>query len=76
MTTFSIRRDAELDQALLELMSDGRSQTAAVRSAVLEAARQRRLERQRSQAAECAADAKDLAEARAVMEEMESLSVW
>ncbi|MBG6139843.1 hypothetical protein [Longispora fulva] len=76
MSTFSIRRDAELDQALAELMSDGLNQTAAVRAAVLAAAQQHRRERQRRQAEQVAADEADRAESRAVLAEMESLGDW
>ncbi|MQA85808.1 MAG: hypothetical protein GEV03_14605 [Streptosporangiales bacterium] len=76
MTTITVRADSEVEQALAELTADGRSQSAAVREAILFAHRAHRAERLRAEAEAIAADPEDRAEMRAVQADMESLRAW
>ena len=69
----SLRLDAEAAGALDQLTSDGTSRSDAIRDAILETARRRRSETLRAAAEAAAADPADRAEAKAVLEFMESL---
>ena len=69
----SLRLDAEAAGALDQLTSDGMSRSDAIRDAILETARRRRSEALRAAAEAAAADPADRAEAKAVLEFMESL---
>ena len=71
MITF--RADPEIEAALAELTAGGRSKTEVIKSAVIEAARAQRRAELRSEAAALAADPADVAEIRAVREEMNAL---
>jgi hypothetical protein len=76
MDAITFRPDAEAERALKELTADGTSRSAAIRTALLTAYRQRRIERQRAEAERLANDPDDRAEMRAIQEEMESLRAW
>ncbi|MEJ2853595.1 MULTISPECIES: hypothetical protein [unclassified Saccharothrix] len=76
MGTITFRPDAETERALDELTAGGQSASAAIREALLLAARVRREEQLREEALALAADASDTAEARAVLTDMESLRAW
>lgn len=69
----SIRLDPETEQALDVLTRGGKSRSAAIRKALVEAARRRSAADLRQEAAAAAADPVDRAEAAAVAELMESL---
>jgi Arc/MetJ-type ribon-helix-helix transcriptional regulator len=70
----SLRLDDEATKALAVLTKDGTSRSDAIRDALLIAARRRRSEELRAAAEAAAADPADLAEAKAVLEFMESMS--
>jgi Arc/MetJ-type ribon-helix-helix transcriptional regulator len=74
--TITVRADAEIADALDELMSDGGTRSSVVRAAILAAARKHRRARLRAEAERLAADPEDAAEMRAVREDMESLRAW
>ena len=74
--TITVRADAEIADALDELMSDGGTRSSVVRAAILAAARKHRRVRLRAEAERLAADPEDAAEMRAVREDMESLRAW
>lgn len=76
MATITFRTDAEVDEALSTLVAEGRDRSRAIREAIIEAARRERAARLRAEAEALAADAEDRAEARAVLEDMESLRAW
>jgi hypothetical protein len=76
MATLTVRTDAAVDEALADLTADGTSTSEAVRTAILEAARNRYYARLKSEAEALAADPDDLAEARQVMMEMDEISAW
>lgn len=76
MTTITLRTDERVDKALADLTADGTSTSDAVRAAILDAARRRYYERMRTEAEALAADPDDLAEARAVMADMDEISAW
>jgi len=69
----SIRLDPKAEEALGVLTRGGRSRSAAIREALVEAARRRSSAELREEAAAAAADPVDRAEAVAVAELMESL---
>ena len=69
----SLRLDAEAAGVLDQLTSDGTSRSDAIRDAIFETARRRRSETLRAAAEAAAADPADRAEAKAVLEFMESL---
>ena len=69
----SIRLDSKAEEALGVLTRGGRSRSAAIREALVEAARGRSSAELREEAAAAAADPVDRAEAVAVAELMESL---
>lgn len=76
MSTVTIRTDPETDSALAELTRDGRSKSDVIREAVLLAYRQRESTRLRAEAEAAAADPADVAEVRAIREEMDSDGAW
>lgn len=69
----SLRLDGDAVEALALLTEGGRSRSDVIREALLEAARRRRSELLRADAEAAAADPADLAEAKAVLELMESM---
>ncbi|HWE88638.1 MAG TPA: hypothetical protein VG317_04145 [Pseudonocardiaceae bacterium] len=76
MSPITFRPDTEAERALRELTSDGRSVSAAIRDALLTAARSHEQERLRAESLSLADDSDDLAEARAVLADMESFRAW
>ena len=73
MTTVTVRTDREVDQALAELTADGTSMSDAVRAAILAAYRERYYAQLRTAAEAAANDPEDLAEVRAIREQMDEL---
>jgi len=76
MATITFRTDPEVDAALSVLVEGGRDRSRAIREAILDAARRERAARLRAEAEALAADEQDRAEARAVLEDMESVRAW
>jgi hypothetical protein len=76
MTTLTVRTDTAVDEALAYLTSDGTSTSEAVRTAILEAARNRYYARMKAEAEALAADPDDLTEIKQVMAEMDEISAW
>ncbi|MGL5929498.1 MAG: hypothetical protein ACRCY8_11230 [Dermatophilaceae bacterium] len=75
MATITFRTDPAVDEALDELVEGG-DRSRAIREAILVAYRVRRAARLRAEAEDLAADEADVAEARAVLADMESLRAW
>lgn len=76
MATITFRTDAEVDAALQELVGPGIDRSRAIREAIIEAARREEARRLRVEAERIASDPEDRAEARAVLNDMESLRAW
>jgi predicted transcriptional regulator len=76
MTTITFRADDDVDRALAELTSGDRDRSQVIREAILAAWRARQAERLRAEAESVAADPQDVAEARSVLADMESLRAW
>lgn len=76
MGTVTFRPDPETERALTQLTEDGQSTSAAIRQAILDAARMRQRERVREQSLRLAADPDDLAEIRRIHEDAEDLRAW
>jgi len=76
MSTITVRTDAEVEAALVALTADGSSRSEAVRAALLDAARARLRAELQDEARSLAADADDVAEARAVQADLEPLRAW
>lgn len=77
MNAITFRTNAEVERALSELAADtGQDRSAAIRQAILDAWRIHRAARLRAEAEALAADPHDVAEMRAVREELDSLRAW
>jgi hypothetical protein len=76
MSTITVRTDAEIEAALSALTADGSTRSQAVRAALLDAARARIRRQIEAESRALACDPDDLAEARAVQADMESLRAW
>ena len=76
MATITFRTDAEVDAALAALAAGGGDRSSVIRESILTAWRARQAERLRVEAEALAADEDDVREARAVLQEMESLRAW
>lgn len=76
VSTITFRTDPETERALADLTADGRSQSAAIRDALLAEHRRRTGERLRAETAALAADPDDLAEVRAVQADLAALRAW
>lgn len=74
--TITFRPDVDAARALAVLTADGTSASAAVRAALIDAARARAKQRLRAEAEALAADAADRAEAAQVLLDMETLRAW
>jgi len=74
--TITFRTDEDVTRALEVLTADGTSVSAAVRRALLDAARVRAQARLRAEAEALAADPDDRAEAAQVLRDMEELRAW
>jgi thioredoxin-like negative regulator of GroEL len=76
MATITLRTDPETERALAALTADGVERSQAIRQAIVTAARLKEAERLREEAKALANDPDDVAEARAVLADMESLRAW
>jgi predicted transcriptional regulator len=76
MTTITFRADDDVDAALADLTSGDRDRSQVIREAILAAWHLRQAERLRAEAEAVAADPDDVAEARSVLADMESLRAW
>lgn len=74
--TITFRPDADAARALKVLTRDGTPVSAAVRAALIDAARERSRVTLREEAEALAADPQDRAEAAQVLRDMESLRAW
>jgi hypothetical protein len=75
-STITFRPDEDAARALAVLTEDGTSVSAALRSALIEAARERASARLRAEAESLAVDQQDRAEAAQVLRDMETLRAW
>jgi predicted transcriptional regulator len=76
MTVITFRADDDVDAALAGLTSGDRDRSQVIRELILAAWQDRRNEQLRAEALAVAADADDIAEARSVLSDMESLRAW
>jgi antitoxin component of RelBE/YafQ-DinJ toxin-antitoxin module len=76
MAIVNFRIDENTQQALDELTADGVTVSAAIRQALLDAARQKRRDLMRRESTALMNDAADLAESRAVHRDMDGLRAW
>ncbi len=74
--TITFRPDDDTRRALAVLTADGTHVSAAVRSALIDAAAARARSRLRAEAADLAADPDDRAESARVLRDMEELRAW
>jgi len=74
--TITFRPDVDAERALAVLTADGTSVSIAVRSALIEAARNRAQQQLRAEAEAVAADPADRSEAAQVLRDMETLRAW
>ena len=74
--TITFRPGEDAERALAVLTADGTPVSAAVRSALIDAARARARHRVRAEAEAPAADAADRAESAQVLRDMETLRAW
>jgi hypothetical protein len=74
--TITFRPDDDASRALAVLTRDGTPISAAVRTALIEAARRKAAAAVRAEAEELAADEADRAEATQVLRDMETLRAW
>jgi hypothetical protein len=74
--TITFRSDEDASRALEVLTRDGTPVSTAVRSALIEAARQRAVASVRAEAEALSADEQDRAEALQVLRDMETLRAW
>ncbi len=76
MTVVNFRTDERSERALAELTADGATVSDAIRRALVDAARLRRREQMRRESLEVSRSADDLAESRAVQQEMDEIRAW
>lgn len=76
MSVLTIRTDDETDRALAALTRGGRTRSDVVREALLDAYRRALAAELRQEAEAAAADADDLAEVRAIREELDNPGAW
>jgi len=74
--TITFRPDDDASNALAVLTRDGTPVSAAVRAALIDAARRKAAASIRAEAEDLAADADDRAEAAQVLRDMETLRAW
>ncbi len=74
--TITFRPDDDAARALAVLTGDGTSVSTAVRSALIDAARERARRQLRAEAQALADDEHDRAEAAQVLRDMETLRAW
>ncbi|MGH3434360.1 MAG: ribbon-helix-helix protein, CopG family [Thermocrispum sp.] len=77
MSAITFRSGPEVDKALDELAADhDEDRSAAIRRAILDSWRLHRADRLRKQAEALASDPDDLAEIRAVREDLDAIRAW
>lgn len=76
MATITFRTDAEVDGALRDLGGESGDRSQVIRDAILAMWRRQQDDRLRAEALALSADEADVAEARRVQTEMESLRAW
>ena len=76
MSVITFRTDEEVDHALAELTAGEGDRSQVIREAILAAWHARRDEQLRAEAEALAADEDDRAEAREVLQDMETLRAW
>jgi hypothetical protein len=76
MSSITFRPDPDSERALEELTADGTSTSAAIRAALISAARAKTAQRLRDEATALAADPDDVAEAQRVLADLEPLRAW
>jgi len=76
MATITFRTDSVVEEALRELMADGIDRSTAIREAILTARKARWQAQVRAEAERLARDPIDLAEVRAIQEDLEALRAW
>lgn len=78
MTTITLRMDDAADKELAKFMAEGgyKEKSEAIRGAIHVAYRHQMIERVRAQSQACAEDPDDLAEAQAVLRDMEQFRAW
>lgn len=76
MTTVTFRCDEATGRLIQTLAQEGENRSDTIRRALEDAARFRRREMMRREAAECLADADDVAEAAAVQADLGDLRAW
>ncbi|CAN1488195.1 hypothetical protein MCEMAEM6B_00110 [Mycobacteriaceae bacterium] len=74
--SITFRPDEDTTRALAVLTRDGTPVSAAVRAALIDAARQKAVAAIRAEAEEIAADESDRVEAMQVLRDMEALRAW
>jgi hypothetical protein len=74
--SITFRPDEDTTRALAVLTRDGTPVSAAVRAALIDAARQKTVAAIRAEAEEIAADESDRVEAMQVLRDMEALRAW
>ena len=74
--TITFRPDEDARRALDALTADGTAVSTVVRSALIDAARHRAIQRLTAEAKALAADPVDRAEAAQVLRDMETLRAW
>lgn len=75
MGSITFRSDETIEVALADL-AEGTDRSQAIRDAILAAYQRKRDERLREQALAVSTDEADVAEARSVLRDMESLRAW
>jgi predicted transcriptional regulator len=76
MSVITFRADDDVDHALNELTAGTRDRSQVIRDAILAAWRAQREERIRAEASAVVTDPHDVAEAKAVLADMEALRAW
>jgi Arc/MetJ-type ribon-helix-helix transcriptional regulator len=76
MATYTIRSTEDVERALDVLTEEGQSRSAAIRQAVIDAARAHRRARVRAEAERLRNDPADIAAARQLEVELDDISAW
>lgn len=76
MRTYTIRSTDDVESALDVLTDEGTSRSAAIRQAIIDAARARRRARVRAEAERLRNDPADVAAARHLEAELDDTSAW
>ncbi|MPV51332.1 hypothetical protein GCG21_15205 [Pseudactinotalea sp. HY160] len=76
MVTYTVRSTADVEHALELLTDEGQSRSAAIRQAIIEAARTRQRARVRAEAERLRNDQADVTAARRLESELDHISAW